>query len=117
MHRILAIIDNQMCYKGLASPQLAPPSSLNILMLFFFSLQSVHIYTLFSQHLHLYNPITNPRVNNETLNCEFLRVGWCFLHCPLAFANNQLLTQVIPLKASSSYIGGKITVIPIQIWI
>lgn len=45
---------NQMCCRGLASPQLASPASLNfnIFMLFAFPLQSVHTHT------HAYTPFS-----------------------------------------------------------
>lgn len=76
----------------------------------------IHMHTLLPQHLYLCNPVTNPRVNNETLTCELLRAGLWFLYCASAFATNQLLTQVSPLKASSSYSCGKTTVTPIQLW-
>lgn len=68
----------------------------------------IHMHTLLSQHLYLWNPITNPRINNETQNSKLLRAGLCFLYCATS-ANNQLLTQVMPLKASSSYMCGKKT--------
>lgn len=75
--------------------------------------QSTHIpmHTVLSQHLHLCNPITNPRVNHETLNCELLRTGLCFSYCASALANNHPLLYVISLKASGCYT----TEIPIQL--
>lgn len=41
------------------------------------------------------------------LNCELLRAGIYFLYWASVFANNQLLSQVIPLKAGGSYSCGK----------